>query len=193
MRKLYIITTLFFILLTLQNLHAQNWLLTGNTAPAGSRLGTLNSQPLIVITKNGERLRIDTLGRVGIGTSIPASSALLDLNSSTRGFLVPRMTTAQRTAIAAPALGLMVYQIDGTRGFYYYDAGWKPVSPVTSGFANRNLSNLLSPTAVNLSIVPNAANTLSLGSSTYNWRNLYLGGDIIKGSTRFLSNAGTNN
>src|SRR2546423_10091938 len=141
MRKLFLTSTLLFSLSTFQNLHAQSWLLTGNTAPVGSKLGTLNSQPLIVITKNGERLRIDTLGRVGIGTSIPASSALLDLTSTSRGFLTPRMTTAQRNAISSPATGLLIYQTDGARGFYYYDAGWKPVTPATSNFANRSLSN----------------------------------------------------
>ena len=57
--------------------------------------------------------------QVGIGTATPNSSAALDLTSTTMGFLVPRMTTAQRTAISLPANGLMVYQTDGTVGFYY--------------------------------------------------------------------------
>jgi hypothetical protein len=46
---------------------------------------------------------------VGIGTTNPNTSSLLDLESTTKGFLPPRMTTAQRNAIATPATGLMVY------------------------------------------------------------------------------------
>ncbi|WP_110311674.1 hypothetical protein [Dysgonomonas alginatilytica] len=47
--------------------------------------------------------------QVGINTSSPHSSAALDIESITQGLLIPRMTTAQKTAIANPASGLMVY------------------------------------------------------------------------------------
>lgn len=58
--------------------------------------------------------------QVGIGTASPNSSAALDINPSTpKGLLVPRVTAAQRTAIATPATGLMVYQTDGASGFYF--------------------------------------------------------------------------
>jgi len=56
---------------------------------------------------------------VGIGTTTPAASAKLDISSATQGFLAPRMTAADRKAIAAPAEGLMVYQTDVPAGFYY--------------------------------------------------------------------------
>jgi hypothetical protein len=58
--------------------------------------------------------------QVGIGTINPASSAELDVTSTTKGFLPPRMTATQRAAISLPAAGLMVYQSDGTSGLYYY-------------------------------------------------------------------------
>jgi hypothetical protein len=48
-------------------------------------------------------------GSVAVGTSTPAASALLDLTSTTKGFLPSRMTTAQRDAIASPATGLLIY------------------------------------------------------------------------------------
>ena len=51
----------------------------------------------------------------------PDASAVLDISSTTKGLLIPRMTIAQRTAIGSPATGLQVYQTDGTKGFYYYD------------------------------------------------------------------------
>ena len=57
---------------------------------------------------------------VGVGTATPAASAALDVTSTTQGLLLPRMTAAQRAAIASPAQGLFVFQTDGTPGLYYY-------------------------------------------------------------------------
>jgi len=63
---------------------------------------------------------------VGIGTSSPNGAALLELKDSTRGLLIPRMKMSQRIAIASPTEGLMVYQTDSTKGFWYYSSGsWK--------------------------------------------------------------------
>jgi len=47
-------------------------------------------------------------------------SAMLDVKSTDKGMLVPRMTLAQRNAIATPATGLLIFQTDNTPGFYYY-------------------------------------------------------------------------
>lgn len=59
--------------------------------------------------------------QVGIGTATPHTSAQLDITSTNKGLLMPRMSQAQRTAITSPATGLMVYQTDGTAGYYYYN------------------------------------------------------------------------
>lgn len=48
-------------------------------------------------------------GKVGIGTASPDASALLDISTTSKGFLPPRMTTAQRNLIASPTEGLVVY------------------------------------------------------------------------------------
>jgi len=58
---------------------------------------------------------------IGVGTTSPNASALMDLTSTTKGLLIPRMTTTQRNAIANPATGLLIWQTDGTAGFYYYN------------------------------------------------------------------------
>lgn len=58
--------------------------------------------------------------QVGIGTTSPDASAQLDINSSSKGLLTPRLTSSQRTAISNPATGLLVYQTDENAGFYYY-------------------------------------------------------------------------
>ena len=66
---------------------------------------------------------------VGIGTSRPDQSAVLDLSSSNKGLLMPRMSLQQRAAIQSPAVGLVVYQTDFLSGFYYYNGkDWNPVS-----------------------------------------------------------------
>lgn len=64
------------------------------------------------------------------------NSAILDLKSTDKGLLVPRMTSAQKTAIASPATGLLIYQTDGTSGFYYYTgAAWIPLSSASVGWS----------------------------------------------------------
>jgi len=72
---------------------------------------------------------------VGIGTTTPDASAILDLTSTEQGMLTPRMTTAQRTAIAAPANGLLVFDI--TVGcFFYWDAPnttWQNLCAASTG------------------------------------------------------------
>lgn len=67
-------------------------------------------------------------GNSGIGTTTPHASALLHIDGFTQGVLIPRMTNAQRNAIATPATGLIIYQTDSvaTEGptFYYWNS-WK--------------------------------------------------------------------
>ena len=55
---------------------------------------------------------------VGIGTTNPHQSAILDLSSTTKGLLLPQMTSIQRTAISSPSTGLIVLQTDGITGLY---------------------------------------------------------------------------
>ena len=68
-------------------------------------------------------------------TGAPAdASAMLDVQSTSKGVLVPRMTTAQKAAIATPATGLMVFQTDGTAGYYYYSgSAWTMVGNMPAG------------------------------------------------------------
>jgi hypothetical protein len=70
-------------------------------------------------------------GNVGIGTSLPDNSAVLDLTSATRGFLMPRMNTIDRNLIALPATTLMIYNNTNTR--FEYNAG-TPAAPNWVGF-----------------------------------------------------------
>ena len=65
------------------------------------------------------------LGNIGIGTTTPVASAKLQVESTTQGFLPPRMTNAQRLLIATPAVGLCVYCTDVVEGLYINKStGW---------------------------------------------------------------------
>ncbi|AZQ44870.1 hypothetical protein [Nonlabens ponticola] len=59
--------------------------------------------------------------QVGINTTNPDASAILDISSDSQGLLAPRMTETQREAISTPATGLLVYQTEDPSGFWYYD------------------------------------------------------------------------
>lgn len=74
-------------------------------------------------------LLVDYVGATGFnlanGTTTVNSSAQVEIVSTTKGFLPPRMTNAQRLAIATPAVGLMVYCTDAVEGLYVYKStGW---------------------------------------------------------------------
>jgi hypothetical protein len=78
-----------------------------------------------------EYLRINNAGGVGIGASTIVASARLQVDSTTQGFLPPRMTATQRAAISTPAEGLVVFQTDGTIGLYVYaNATWRTLAMV---------------------------------------------------------------
>ncbi len=72
-------------------------------------------------------LTASAFAQVGIGTTTPDASSALDITSTTKGLLMPRMTNAQRVAIASPAAGLLVFVTDFDGGtFLFYDGtGWK--------------------------------------------------------------------
>ncbi|MFM2394223.1 MAG: hypothetical protein RLZZ546_2205 [Bacteroidota bacterium] len=61
---------------------------------------------------------------IGIGTTTPDSSAILDISSTTKGLLLPRMTTAQRDAIVNPVNGLMIYNIETDCNDTYANFSW---------------------------------------------------------------------
>jgi hypothetical protein len=87
-------------------------------------------------------LTTTTYAQVGIGTTTPDASSALDITSTTKGLLIPRMTETQRDAISSPATGLMIYQTDGTVGFYYYNgSSWSEVAATSATYSIGDVVN----------------------------------------------------
>ena len=95
--------------------------------------------------------------QVGINTNNPDASSALEIESTTGGILIPRLTETQRDEIVAPTTGLMIYQSDETAGFYYYNGSiWTNVEgvvPTLNGVLQQNnsaenqqIKNLQDPT-----------------------------------------------
>ncbi|WP_342333184.1 exosporium glycoprotein BclB-related protein [Pedobacter sp. FW305-3-2-15-E-R2A2] len=75
-------------------------------------------------TAAGANILNNNTGSVGIGTgtgTFPANDAVLDIWSTTKGILIPRVASA--AAIASPSDGLLVYQTNAPKGFYYSKTG----------------------------------------------------------------------
>lgn len=95
---------------------------------------------------------------IGIGTVSPNVSALLDITSTSKGMLVPRMTTTQRAAIAAPAKGLLVFD-NTTNSFWFYNGlAWAEISSAATGPWSVNGNNAYY----------NGTGTVSIGTTTPN-------------------------
>lgn len=145
---------------------------------------------VVAIRLSAQTNTFPTTGSAGIGTTDPNPSALLEISSTTKGILVPRMTKSQRDAIVSPATGLLIYQTNLTPGFYFFDGtSWGAVAPKNS--ANKSLNNLTSPTAVGVTLQPNADNTVDLGAATFSWKDLYVDGIGYLGTAKVSNFSGT--
>jgi hypothetical protein len=83
-------------------------------------------------------------GNVAINSTgeAPDNSAMLDVKSTNKGILIPRMTESQRVSIISPAVGLVVYQNDGISGFYYYNGTiWKLLDTGSNAYADSKVKD----------------------------------------------------
>lgn len=96
--------------------------------------------------------------QVGIGTVTPDPSASLDISSTNSGILIPRMTQSERDLIASPAEGLLMYQTNNSKGFYYYSAGnWQSFAGDTDWVLSAD--NLYNGNSGNVGIGTNSPST----------------------------------
>jgi hypothetical protein len=115
-----------------------------------------------------------TLAIVAIGTATPNNSAQLQVDSTVRGFLPPRMTTTQKNAISSPATGLVVYDTTLSGIALYNGTNWQNV------------------------LVPNSNNNVLIGTTTDNGQgtlqntgSAFLGGLQVGGLTFSTSTTAT--
>lgn len=90
--------------------------------------------------------------------SLPNSSSILDIKSTNKGLLIPRMLLTQRNGIASPATGLLIYQTDNTAGYYYYNGtGWLPLAGAgaATNYWTLNGNNIFNNTPGNVGIGTN--------------------------------------
>lgn len=77
---------------------------------------------------SGAALTIDTASNVGIGTASPNANAILDVTSTTKAFLPPRMTTTQKNAVSSPTAGMVVYDSTLSKLAVYTGSAWEAVT-----------------------------------------------------------------
>ena len=98
----------------------------GDTSPNNAQIVLRGADGLMTIASP----KITITGSVGIGTSSPSASSILDAQSTTKGVRMPNMTTAQKNAIVSPAAGLMVFDTTLKKLCVYTGTAWQTITSV---------------------------------------------------------------
>jgi len=133
---------------------------------------------LCAITSSAQSVIINENG----GT--PDASAILELEATDKGILIPRMTATNRLAISSPAQALMVFQTDGLVGFYYYNgSAWDTLV----GNTIINISNITNANNSNIALVRDLKSSGTDGGDFDNgaWRTRDL--NDLQGDSSFIS------
>ncbi|HRS54518.1 MAG TPA: hypothetical protein P5250_07400, partial [Bacteroidales bacterium] len=116
---------------------------------------------------NNEGVAINTSG------ALNDPSSMLDISSTSKGILIPRMTEAQKLSINNPATGLLIYQTDNNEGFWYYDGSkWTSIlnSQVITGLLPQGVTGQTlrhdGTNWVNNSFLYNAGNSIGIGTNS---------------------------
>ncbi len=97
-------------------------------------------------------LCFQAFSQVGINTMTPHSSSMLEISSTEKGILIPRMTSAERIAIASPATGLMVYDTTLNAFSYYDGTTWNSIGGSGTNYWTLSGTNLYNNSGTNLGI-----------------------------------------
>jgi hypothetical protein len=93
-----------------------------------------------IITNTSGATFATVSGNIGIGTISPNATSILDITSTTKGFLPPRMKSSQKNAISPPATGLIVYDTDNNRLEVYNGSTWGSLGGASWGAITGTLS-----------------------------------------------------
>jgi len=128
-------------------------------------------------TLKGKYLRVTTDATIGTGSVEPSS--IVNMSSTGKGLLIPRMTEANRNGISSPATGLVIYNTDDDEFNYYDGATWVLLGGGSDGNGIYDASGSLS-----------GATTVTMGGNDINWTggNFLLDDGIFR-TTNTTSNA----
>lgn len=136
---------------------------------------------------------------VGIGTTSPERSAILDLSSTDKGLLIPRLTLEQKNRITNPAKGLILFQTDEKSGFYYFNGEkWSSLSDVNAVAADPNdwsFGGNVVPTGAFIGTINNEPLIFKVrnqyaGQINQPLRNVYVGIQAGQNNTTGMNNLG---
>ncbi len=132
-----------------------------------------------------------TLTQVGIGTNTPASSSILEISSTNKGFLAPRLTTSERDAMVNPANGLQIFNITTGCLNYFIDNTWfeKCGTQITSSIGELKCHEAnLNGTIINGSSISNVTvNIPYTGAYSVSYGNQTISSTGVNGITANLS------
>lgn len=163
------------------------------------------SNMVIVLVVSLFFISFSTFAQVGIGTTTPDASSVLDVSSTTQGLLAPRMSTTERNNISSPAEGLLVFDTDEDAFFYYDTTSGSWIELIASKETRDNFvlvkseADFPAPSGGVITLDPNTyyeINGLITLSNSINLNNAYLSGldaneDILFSSgTIFSGNTG---
>lgn len=135
------------------------WLKMGNSATNSTQnfIGTTDDADLVIKTNNSEAMRIASSGNLGVGTSSPDKSALVDINSTNKGILIPRVALqgkTDQTTITSPATGLLVYNTTYNDGTSY---GGEVIENTFYTWSGSSWDPMMSKTTINTMRIPEPA------------------------------------
>ncbi len=114
-------------------------------------------------------IALNVVAQVGIGTINPNTSSILDITSSNKGFLPPRMDTTARDGIITPATGLLIYNIDTNKLNYHNGTSWQVVENGTGSYVDltTNQSNIAGNKTFTGTITPQGRLMVPMGELSY--------------------------
>jgi hypothetical protein len=112
-----------------QSFFGDSGVISGGAADGNTTIRYFGGKHLAFNEGASERMRISSGGNLGIGTT-PNASAILDVQSTTKGVRMPNMTTTQKNAIASPAAGLMVFDTTLSKLSVYSGVAWETITSV---------------------------------------------------------------
>lgn len=120
---------------------------------------------------------------INTDASPPHASAMLDIKSNVKGLLIPRMTTAEKNAIASPAEGLKVFDTDTKTFWFYNGTGWiESATGSPTNFWTLNGTDIYNNNTGNVGIgtnVPSGKLTIQTGTAQTGWKHIAGADEII--------------